>query len=118
MYEKINVQHKEIILETESVAKISKEIQENCYIIAEFPMVLTSISNMKGLATIKAIKNPQFIEGVLKKGDCVYYFYDGFCSKWPISGPLLSMERCQKMLEIFNYTEKMHFERDKLTTEL
>ena len=97
-------------LETESVALVQNYLPEKCYIIAEFPIVLTSISNMVGLSTEVVLKDLIIIDTLINKGECVYYFYDGYCSDQPLSPSPGSKDRCQKMLEVFDLTEEKNFE--------
>ena len=100
------------VLETESVMKIKNIIPESCYIIAEFPSVITSISDIKGITTDSAVENPKIIAELIKKGECIYYFYDGYCAEWTISPPKGSKERCRKMLQTFDYSKAMELRLD------
>ena len=97
-------------LETEAVLQIKKEIQENCYVIAEFPTVFSLISSIKGLKTGEVLDNPEIVEGLLNK-TCVYYFYDGYCSEQTISRSEGSRKRCREMLKILDYRLEQKFNR-------
>jgi len=117
-YQNIFIHGSSKLLETESVIQIKNQIPENCYAISEFPSVLTSISNVKGLVTMDVVKNPKIVENLINKKECVYYFYDGYCIEDTISRPLGSKLRCERMLEIFEYEQEKRFERRDVTYSL
>ena len=110
-YDHISSKYKEHILETQIVMELTNIIPENCYLIAEWPTVFTSISNIKGVRTSNALNNPEIVEGIIKKTGCVYHFYDGYCTDRTISRPQGSRERCQDMLRMFEYYREKEFER-------
>jgi len=103
MYSMSSIDFNNHKLETENVLQIKNIIPNNCYVISEFPIVLTSISNMKGLGTGVAVNNPNIIDNLIKKKECVYYYHDGYCTESILSPSLGSDRRCKKMLEIFDY---------------
>jgi hypothetical protein len=109
-YGNIYTEYNNNILETESVIQIRNGIPESCYVIAEFPVVLTSISDIKGLRTEDVLKNPKIISRFVDQGKCIYYFYDGYCIKDTISPTQGSKLRCKRMLEVFDYKQVWEIE--------
>jgi len=98
------------LLETESVSKIKNLISdEGCYMVAEYPSVVTSISDIKGITTRNALNNPEAILNILNNKGCVYYFYDGYCIEWTITPVTGSQKRCNQMLQNFKLEEKASF---------
>ncbi|MBI2134877.1 glycosyltransferase family 39 protein [Candidatus Woesearchaeota archaeon] len=99
-------------LETESAAQIQGIIPEGCYVISEFPTVLNSVSNIKGLRTLEALKNATVVDEILDKNECIYYFYDGYCTELVISPVENSKKRCKDMLKKFHYIEEARFKKN------
>lgn len=97
------------MLETYAAAQIKKEIPEGCYFASEWPMVLSSISGVKGIYSHALLKDSGKVEEVINAGGCIYYFYDGYCSQKPISPSPGSVERCRQMLDKFDYRLEKEF---------
>jgi len=112
-YENTYAEYNNNLLETESVMQIKNKISENCYVIAEFPVVLTSISDIKGLVTRDVLLNSKIIDNLFDKGECIYYFYDGYCADRTISPPRDSRNKCQKMLRTFDMVKEKTFKRER-----
>lgn len=112
VYENIYINDSANLLETQSIMQIKKEIPKNCYVISEFPVVLTSVSDLKGLRTKYVLSNPEIISALLNNDKCVYYFYDGYCMELPLSTVKYSVKRCLKMLEKFRYEKEISLKMD------
>ena len=82
---------------------------DDSYIIAEFPTVIASISDIKGISTRHALANINLINQLAQKTD-VYYFYDGYCTRQKISYSKNSASRCKDMLRQFNTKPVASFE--------
>jgi len=109
-YDHIQGRYKEQMLETQAVAELRDSVPNECYLIAERPVVFTSISDIKGIRTSTALDDPEMIKRLLSK-TCVYYFYDGYCVDRTISRPGGSRERCGKMMRMFDCNREKEFER-------
>jgi hypothetical protein len=110
-YEQTNFRYNKKILEVESIVQIKEEIPENCYVISELPTVLSSVSNLRVIGTDTALNNPQVIENIIKKENCMYYFYDGYCTEFPISPNQDSIKKCHIMLQTFDNSKEQTFQR-------
>jgi hypothetical protein len=87
-------------LETSSTDSIIKALPKGCFVVADHPTVVTSVSELKGIRTSLAIEKPQLIERLVKEANCVVYFYDIFCSG-RIAGAHDAMRQCAKMSNLF-----------------
>lgn len=98
------------LIETGSASEITNLITDDgCYVIAEYPSVITSISNIKGITTRNALNNPEAISNILNNKGCVYYFYDGYCIEWTLTPVTGSKKRCNQMLQNFKLEEEASF---------
>lgn len=101
-------------LETSSTDSIIKALPKGCFVVADHPTVVTSISALKGISTSLAINKPQLIERLVKEGDCVVYFYDISCSV-KTAGSQNSMQQCAIMLNIFKQQKLWSLTYDNTT---
>lgn len=113
-YENIDKRFTKNILETQSVVDIKRELPGSCYIIAEYPLILTSSSDLKGISTKNAIMHQDIVHNLLDSGECIYYFYDGYCHYDKISRQIGSEGRCQEFLSIFDRVEEKQFKRGNI----
>jgi 4-amino-4-deoxy-L-arabinose transferase-like glycosyltransferase len=65
-------------LETKIPTLIKSKIPKNCYIISEWPTVL-SISDLKGVRTIDVLDYPKIVSNINNITNCTLYFEDMFC---------------------------------------
>ncbi len=100
-YDYVQIRYRENILETQVINELKDTIPSGCYLIAEWPVVFTSVSDIKGISTSIALDDPGLVTSLINKS-CVLYLYDGYCVVRTISRPLGSQERCSEMLSRFN----------------
>jgi 4-amino-4-deoxy-L-arabinose transferase-like glycosyltransferase len=88
-------------LETDTVSDLG--LPQGSYVIAAYPTVLASVSNIKGIPTELAVRDSQRVRQILDKTD-VYYFWDGFCTSKTIAREKASRDYCRKFGDAYNLT--------------
>lgn len=106
------------ILETKSTSELKKIIPENCYIISEWPVVFTSISNIQGVSTKNTLENVNNIKSLLQEEGCFYYFSDMYCNMYDSNYLRNSAKRCDAMLDTFNLKHVKRFSYNGLDNNL
>jgi len=104
--------HDQNILKTRIVGNIVEEIPKNSFIISEFPSVVTSISDVKGIKTETVLNNPEIIDNILENNE-LFYFYDGYCQKpnRKVSPSEGSELRCEEILKKLKHKKVKEFDR-------
>lgn len=69
----------EKILETKIPEIAERELPKNCIIIAPISEVLTATTDIKAIGAELIMENPEILENLKKKTDCILFFEDWYC---------------------------------------
>lgn len=68
--------HPVAVLETMLPEMVEKDIQKECYVIAENPGILNSKAEIKTVPTGYALENPQILDNIIKNSKCTFFLAD------------------------------------------
>ncbi|MFH1510323.1 MAG: hypothetical protein ABIF10_01425, partial [Candidatus Woesearchaeota archaeon] len=74
----------------------------DCYVVSEWPTVVTSVARTRGIRTSRFLAQTSF--QALLNDSCVYFFYDGYCERPVISASRDSWYTCTKISEAYLLT--------------
>jgi 4-amino-4-deoxy-L-arabinose transferase-like glycosyltransferase len=100
-------------LETRIPKIAQKIVPKDCYIIAEWPTVLMSTTDLRVVSTRNVMK-PKVVENLINTA-CVLYFEDGYCLRNAISEPQGSQQRCLEIHSRYNLSEYARFKESNVT---
>lgn len=92
------------LLETESSRQIRDSVPRECIIIADQPVVIEP-TPIRLMHTNTAILNPSVVDTYLKKGECIYFFSDIYCT----GAVMDSLRTCRRFLEMFSVSPELSF---------
>jgi hypothetical protein len=93
-YHKSRFERAPYVLETRMPEIAQRIIPGNCYVVTEWPTILSSTTDLKVVSTRNIVAYPEIVANLLDRTGCVFYFQEGYCLKEPIAEPLGSQERC------------------------
>ena len=103
-------------LETKIPELIEKEVAHDCYIVTEWPTIITSTTDLKVMSTRNALDNPELFDSFLKQTECVLFLEDSYCLENPDESN--DMWRCRDFLKKFNFTKVRTFKGGELQFNL
>ena len=87
------------LLETEIPEWAEQDIPQNCLIFANYPIILSSTTELNVVSIDKILENPQIWNDVLSE-HCVLFLEDYACLNW--GGYYNFMEKCDKLKSMFS----------------
>ncbi len=98
-------------LETKIPELAEKEIPSNCLIVANFPMILQSTTNLNVVNIDLFLKNKEYSQRLLSKTNCLLFFEDYCCLDWSKK----MREKCKKMHSEYQLTPYLVFSNELKT---
>lgn len=101
----------EYLLETQALEKLKKDIPDDCIVVIEVPVIITSVTDLRAVDTIYFLdKTDESL--IAYKDRCILFYEDVYCKKDMLPK---SRRRCEIMHERFRLTEYKEYEGMNVT---